>query len=814
MKKMIAFAIAASLTLGSMGTIAYGSNFADINDVTWKGAITFIDQAASLGLMSGYNENGKKYCKPRNNVTYCEAVQLMYSILKVYNKQDVSSATVAKWKPVMSGVQIPEWAYNATAYALENGILNATAEELNNLRGGTKNASREAVGLLFGRALATIDGYSIDQNATLSYKDAAKISQTAKPYLDLLNRSSLMVGDTNNNFNPQNNINRAEMAVLSVKAYQKLSATQPTTPAAPQSGTVAGTVINCMVMTNGDLFLSVKDSDGMGLNLFADADTVTPIYKTEKIKFANVGVGDTVKVSYKDTQVTALEVTNSVKGIQTAKTYELVKLTGSKVTVQTTDGKEESYRLLDDVSVLLEEKKSTISKVQDAMDSAKYDVTLTLNADGHVEKLEAKKNANNPTKGTLTALDESDITIQVGSRKYTFPLADDLTIEQDSKTMTFTKLKNSYKDSNYTVSLKLDKNNKVTKITIQDMEDETNGTLTYLNSRRITIKAGSKEYTYDVDADKVVVKIDGKSAELSDLRKAFNDQDKAFDISLEVDRDNYATRIVAKSKNADAAKGSLTKLTSSKITIRVDKKDIEYNLAKDVSVKINGKRADLEDLKDNYKDINYTVKLEFDKNDDVSAITAEFDKPDSGQLKDIDEKKETITVISSGIDMKLRLDTDADITLDGKDVTLSKLNKELDYTSGKNQIKVGLKYNRDGDVIKLTAEWQNVKDIKPEKGELKDVNTKKSLITVVDNDGDSYDYNVARDVVISYSFSANTSVLASSSQFDKSYKDYDEDDLEGLSLFFRECWKNNSDCTVNLTIDSDGEVSRIKARAE
>ncbi|MBQ3614635.1 MAG: S-layer homology domain-containing protein [Anaerotignum sp.] len=144
MKKLITFVTAASLLAGSMCTTAYAVTFADINTVTWSGFVPFIEEAAELGLMTGYDDedgSGKKYCKPRNNVTYCEAVQLMYSVMKVYTKQDVSNAAVTKWKPVMSGYDIPSWAYKATAYALENEIIYATTanNDLAKLKGNGKN---------------------------------------------------------------------------------------------------------------------------------------------------------------------------------------------------------------------------------------------------------------------------------------------------------------------------------------------------------------------------------------------------------------------------------------------------------------------------------------------------------------------------------------------------------------------------------------------------------------------------------------------------------------------------------------------------
>ncbi|MBR6542402.1 MAG: S-layer homology domain-containing protein, partial [Anaerotignum sp.] len=365
MKKLITFATAASLLVGSMVTPVYAAAFVDINTVTWDGFKPFLEEAADLGLMKGYDENGKKYCKPRNNVTYCEAVQLMYSIMKVYTGKDVSDTTVTKWKTVMSAYNIPDWAYKATAYALENSILSTA--ELPNLQGNaskinTKAATREAVGMIFGKAMDTVNGYDIKSNAALTYADKGSVSSAAVPYLELLNRAGLMVGDTDNKFNPKANISRAEMAVLSVKTYNKLteggsSATTPTTTAT----TAAGTVATSSLMQNGDLFLTVTTTTNTTLSLFGTKGEVTPKYNGSAIDFDDIGTGDTVKVSYTGTTLTALEVVYSKAGISgveedekeedtTEETYELKEISSSKVYVL--DGsKEKSFRLDKDVKV-------------------------------------------------------------------------------------------------------------------------------------------------------------------------------------------------------------------------------------------------------------------------------------------------------------------------------------------------------------------------------------------------------------------------------------------------------------------------------
>ena len=124
-KSILAVAAAAAMAISSVGTVpAYAASvFADINNLPWAGAATYIEEAYNQGLMAGYVENGKRYCKAKNNVTYNEAVQLMYSIMSSYKGTTVSSSVVSKWTNTMATNNIPSWAYNAVAYALENSIL-------------------------------------------------------------------------------------------------------------------------------------------------------------------------------------------------------------------------------------------------------------------------------------------------------------------------------------------------------------------------------------------------------------------------------------------------------------------------------------------------------------------------------------------------------------------------------------------------------------------------------------------------------------------------------------------------------------------
>lgn len=793
-KQILTLATTASLLMGSISVPAYAATtFVDINTVTWSGFKPFLNQAAELGLMSGYEENGKRYCKPRNNVTYCEAVQLMYSIMKAYTKQDVNDATVTKWKPVISAYNIPTWAYKATAYGLENSIL--TTAELNKLQGGTKAANREDVGVIFGKAMDTVKGYDVKSGATLGYADKDAISATAVPYLELLYRVNLMVGDSDNKFNPKKNITRAEMAVLSVKSYNKLVENKGTET---NRKTATGTVTDCKTMQNGDIFLTMTAS-GSSLSLFGVKGKVTAKYNGQTIALSDIKTGDTVKVTYEGQYMSSITVTYSKNGIKqtTEKKYELKDITDSKITVK--DGStEKKFYLDDDVEIRLDGKKSTVSKLSRALEDTSYDVTLTLDKDEYVLKVVAVVNANNPTDGTVTDVEDDEITIKSGKKEYTYTLASDVEVTYNGNTMKFSKFQRNYDDSNFVVSLKLDKNNRVSEIKITSMEDDYNGTLTFLNSKRIEFTAGSKTYQYNL-SDDVTVRIDGKKSSVSALRESYRDG-KAYTVSVDTNRDDEVTELLAVSKFSSNNKGKLSKISKRELTIVAKEKDYTYGLADDVDVTINGKNRAVSDLIDSYKDYSFNVTLGFDKNGDVCEITAEMADAKEGYLRDLVEDKRTITVTAAGLNIKMDLASSVTVKLGGESISLTKLNSELDYAYGDSQIYVELGYNGSGEVKTITAFWEDAR------GELVSVDRRADEIEVR-IDGSKKTFEISTRAEFVYKLSA----AADEDDYKRNLR-YDED-LYGLQDFLDACSDARDDCTVALTKDSKGKIVRICAIA-
>ncbi len=603
----------------------------------------------------------------------------------------------------------------------------------------------------------------------------------------LLNSKSLMVGDTENKFNPGAKINRAEMAVLSVKTYNFLNDSNSTTPAVPTSGTISGTVINSMVLANGDIFLSVAPSSGAGLNLFGKKSTVKVTYDGETVALKDIGTGDTVTVTYSNTDISSVVINKSAKGIISTKSFTLKNLTSSKITVK--DGsKENSYRLEDDVTVTIGGSKSSVSKLINEMEDYEYNVTLTFNQSERVTKIEAMTNKNNPLSGDLTYMSNSKLTIEVGSKSYDYPLSEeDVTVRYDGKIMRFATLMDDYKKNNYIVTLKLDSKGYVTNIDITFMEDETHGTLEFINSRRLELKAAGKTYSYYLNED-VDVEIDGKSGKLSTLTDKY--ENTPYLVALTLDRFDGVTEISATTKNSALSEGTLKTLTSSKITVSVDNKTYEYDL-KSPDVEIDGKSISLSTLRNNYKDYSYTVSLTFNSKGEVTKIVGKNTKATEGTLKNIEPKKDEITIIAGGVSYTYDMDDDVSVKLNGSNSTVSRLDSALTSANdNKENIDITLKLNSKDKVTSIVATSEDDEDAdEVVKGTLRFVD-KWEIEARVDSKNKTYEFASGNITVTLDGKSSSEDDLADA------LDDLDSDEI----------------ITVSLSLNSKGDVFKVVAK--
>ena len=642
-KSFVAIFSAAAIAVSSLGsTIAYGSVFADINDVPWSGAVTYIDEAYSLGLMAGYVENNQRYCKPKNNVTYCEAVQLMYAIMSSHSGTSVNSSVVTKWTSTMAANNIPSWAYNAVAYALENSIL--TQNDISIFVSSSSNqnyAKREDVAVIFGKALAKV--YSLASNPTISYADKAKVATTSVPYLELLNRLNIMVGDANNNFNPKVNINRAEMSVLVTKAYNTLKGNTNT-----NTNTPTGTV------TQYSGKVSEKTSSGSGYSITVTSSGKSNTFTTTsatKVTDANsksttvdkIGTGDSIVAVCSGGVATAIiimsqssESSSSVKG-----TINSVSL--SKIAI-ISSGKTKEYKIDDeDITVTIDGSNSSLSSlVSKFKGSNNFSATVYYDDDDIVTKIVATKGSSKDgdyDDKAISSISKNYIKLH-GGKKLDFPDdEDDVDIELDGDDVDYDELKKAYDKLSSSKQMivkkyELDRDDELESLEIKteklssSSSSSTSSGDVYGLIKDITnskVKIGSKSYNFPDDDDDVDMEFDGEEySKISKFVSAVDDESDDVFAIIKMDDDEISeiTVIICD----DTLEGEIKSIDTSEVkigskTYDLKSKSIPVSVsAGDYSITSISKLIDLIDEDDDYESITVEVTAILNSSDKVIAI--------------------------------------------------------------------------------------------------------------------------------------------------------------------------------------------------
>lgn len=206
--------------LANVTTAFAATSFPDVGkEYAW--AKPFIDKAVEEKIISGTTDEKLNIIfAPASPVTKVQALQMIYKTLSSTGKLQTSMSLKDKYEKTLNSYNIPSWAHEAVAYALEYGILNTL--EISGLMSGNNQttASRQQVAVYFGKA--------IDANLTsktlspLGFIDSETVGIEAKPYVQLMVGHGIIKGDNNNKFNPKNSITRAEMAVVCSKTFDVL----------------------------------------------------------------------------------------------------------------------------------------------------------------------------------------------------------------------------------------------------------------------------------------------------------------------------------------------------------------------------------------------------------------------------------------------------------------------------------------------------------------------------------------------------------------------------------------------------------------
>ncbi len=765
-KKLLTAFMTAAMISGSIAPAVFAADFSDINDVPWEGAKTYINAVADAGLMVGdYNAKGKKVFRAKDKVSYCETMQLVYTLMKEYTGKAVDSSVVTKYTSVMSGYKIPSWAYEAVAYGLENGIV--TINDIPGFitsKGTSANATRQDVAIMLGRALKVFE--SVNSDAKLSFKDASSAASVAVPYIDLLNRLGIITGDSDGNFNPKNHINRAETAVIVSKTHDLINTKKNSndnnsnnnnssndnnsndnnngsviTPTETKSvnGTVTG-----VATVNGSVTLNINT--GSETLSFTAVDSKICLKGTNVVALSSLAVGDKVLISYNGPNIQSVVVTTSSSNSSsnnnsstTGSDYKSTSLKGTFTSITRSElvmrrNSEKITLQFDDtdyVRFYYDGESYKYSEFKDKVSSGDS-ITVYTDGNGYITRINAEE--GNDTEYDVTGYLDKLSSSYIRIAKTKGGSSTEYAYKNDSKNNVAFYIGTSEKDyddfydrvsTNSKIGIVTNSSDKVIEVHLLDSSSSSDydkeGYIYKVSDEYIRIVTSKnstdyKEYTYlDKDYDSVKFYVDGSKKSYSKFNDAVS---KGYSVGLVLDKNDKVTEVYAKKSSSSSSstdydkEGYIYKIRDDSIRI-VSKKSssdyTEYAYKKDdssyVDFYVDGKSKTFSSFK-NAVDTGTSVGLVLNSSDEVTAVYATTDSSSTdydkeGYVYKLRDSYIRITTSKNSSDYK-------EYTFKNEssdDVTFYIDDTEKTYTKFNNTVsegdKVGLVLNSSGDVTKV-----------------------------------------------------------------------------------------------------------------
>lgn len=683
MKKYTTLLTAALMSLG-MTVSASAASFSDINNVPWEGAKEYINNAADLGFMVGdTDKDGNKVFRAKDRITYCEAMQLAYNVLDKTESLKTNENTVTKWTNAMKEANIPEWAYTSISYGLESGVLST-----NDIGifikddGSNRDATRENVAVIFGKALSHIS--DVNMSAELSFKDKSEIASTSVPYIDLLARLEIFVGDEEGNFNPKNYINRAEMAVIASKSYNKINEIKNSEKETETVRSFSGTIILTDNGSNEKTIAVSENETGKTSTFTVNASTPVITSDGSGKGYEDITVGDIVTVTTSNNVVVSVTIVvdneeaedNEKKSGNSLEGY-LNNITSRVVTFDTEDGEQERYEFSSNPRITLNG--SLVSKddlYEYVIDRNILYIEITLDENGEVDSLSAEFC---DVEGELTNIKDGDIYVKNEyadkSKTVKVTMASSCEIYLDGEKISESKAEKLFDDKEGGLYAKAEVNNlnKATKVEIFH-DTYTNGELKSISSSSIEMKTSfGRTVEFEIDDDAEFM-LNGSSSTYKKIKNAMDDTDIL--VTLEFDDDDVVTKVKAQMKEI---KGELKAADDKRIVI-VDEDDSRMSLEydRDIECRFDGDKVTYSKFQKLYEDAENKVVATAELNDEgaVIKITAAQGSESEGVVTSITSSKITFEDVA-GIEHSYKVEPAARGYLNEQE--LFPASKVLDY---------------------------------------------------------------------------------------------------------------------------------------
>ena len=290
MKKRILTACLCAVLCFAVATTGFAATFSDVSAENFSWAVNEIEMMASNNIISGYPDGT---FKPANGVSHIESLLLISRILGVREEEyeTVCEYALDEFSAELSSYDIDY--KKEIAFLLHKGVLKAS--ELDNyISNATKNTilKRYEAAILVTKTMGVESRLSELSVPATDFADSSFIPAYAKIYVNYVNSKGIMLGVDESNFAPQNDVTRAQMAVILSKTIDCLGAKVVSgklvavTPSAKTISVTTGTY----------------DSEKYQISKYTSV-----YYNGSPITYYDIPVGSEVVISYSDEGVLSVD---------------------------------------------------------------------------------------------------------------------------------------------------------------------------------------------------------------------------------------------------------------------------------------------------------------------------------------------------------------------------------------------------------------------------------------------------------------------------------------------------------------------------
>ena len=500
MKKLVSAIIASAVSVSALVPVFAADTFKDVNSKSYSWAYSYVEDMAERGLIKGY-EDGT--FRPGNSVSRMDAFALFSRLIGSNSEinADLLEKAKEKYADVLKKYNL-SYAEGDIAFMMSRGLLSES--ELDTYFAGTKKTEampRHEAAILITKAMLGEQDAKNEVLVDMDYTDVSTIPKASKQYVYYVTQKAIMQGMGENEFSPNTDVLRGQIAVM-------LSKTAEAT-----KYTFEGVTISEIDATSQNI--DIKDADGKDYKIGYDdsarffkggeAIAASQLKSGQKAVLTYVSDENGTKLAFADIAANAIDEIKSV-------IFKSYTPSGKDLVVSVINPADDSvstYNLSGSASITADGKAITVNNLK----SGDY-ITIGLSGDEIVDIDAMQKSTKVNATIEKVSIVGGTITISSSDSEFdgiTLSVAKDATVYKNGDTSSFSELgrgDTAVITLEYGIATKINANAATKKVT---------GVLkayTISESPTITINQDGKNYTFDIPAN-VDITLNGEKATLA-----------------------------------------------------------------------------------------------------------------------------------------------------------------------------------------------------------------------------------------------------------------------------------------------------------